>query len=526
MDAVTAAGSINADAFVSQHIGDMENAETYDAWLEAKRRYEGLFELEPQVVACDMHPEYLTSKWAHENARQPRAGQFDETRFEKSGQKGEGASLSGELCCEQQAGSTETHDGQRAGSAETRDEQRAARDEDCTERLASPSAGTSLVEVQHHHAHIVSAMAENNLSEAVCGIAFDGTGYGVDGCIWGGEVLLSNLADFERFANFAYVPMPGGAAAIKNPLRMAYGALWAFDLLEHPAATRLLDTLGAQAGLCEQMIEQGINTPMTSSVGRLFDAASAILGICTKPSYEGEGAILLEAAIHSACLGVANAGALVAAPNTDNGAIGAACPDADPSDPADGAAAFSLDNGAVGTDCAATPDSGSANAACPNDGSGVAPAANAAVASDADADAAERYAVAVTKNVATESSTARDTSVVLLDAAPTFRALLDDVQAGVPTPTIARRFHEAMIGAVVVSAELVRAVYGIDTVALSGGVFMNRYLLEGSLARLERAGFSVAVNRDLPPNDGCISVGQAVVAWAKSQYAEGEPAAQ
>ena len=214
----------DAEAFVSQHIGDLENAETYDAWLQAKDRYETLFEIEPDRIACDLHPEYLTSKWAHEQS-------------------------------------------------------------------------LPVTEVQHHHAHVVSVMAEHGLAGPVCGIAFDGTGYGMDGAIWGGEVLLTNLTAFERFANFAYVPMPGGAAAVKHPLRMAYGVLWAFDLLDHPGAAAALEALGEQAAVCDQMIDRGINTPMTSSVGRLFDAASALLGICAEPAYEGEPAILLEAAI-------------------------------------------------------------------------------------------------------------------------------------------------------------------------------------------------------------------------------------
>ena len=361
------------EAFVSQHIGDLENAETYDAWLAAKQRYETLFEIAPTRIACDLHPEYLTSKWAHE----------------------------------QQA-----------------------------------EHGLPVTEVQHHHAHVVSVMGEHGLEGPVCGIAFDGTGYGVDGNIWGGEVLLSNLVAFERFANFAYVPMPGGAAAVRHPLRMAYGVLWAFDLLDHPGAAEALEALGSWAQVAEQMVEQGNNTPLTSSVGRLFDAASALLGICTEPLYEGEPAILLEAAT----------------------------------------------------------------------GSAVLPAA--------EADAAERYAIAIVKNTATPKSTAQDTSVVLFDAASTFKALLDDRAAGVPVPVIARRFHDAFVQAVVDAAELVRSVYDIQTVTLSGGVFMNRYLLEHALPALESAGFTAAVNRDLPPNDGCISFGQAVVAWARNEANE------
>ncbi len=369
------------DGFVSQHIGDVENADTYDAWLATKDRFESLFEMEPTAVACDLHPEYLTSKWAHHQ-------------------------------------------------------------------------DLPVTEVQHHHAHIVSVMAEHGLADAACGIAFDGTGYGVDGAIWGGEVLLANRTDFERFANFAYVPMPGGAAAIKHPLRMAYGVLWAYDLLDHPAAVEALAPLGEEAEVCDRMIERGLNTPMTSSVGRLFDAASALLGICAEPSYEGEGAILLEAAMEAA---------------------GADAPGAAAAEEAAG------------------------------------------VAGENELAARERYAVTAQKNVATETSTAEDTSVLLLDAEPTFRSLLDDVAAGVPASVIARRFHDAMVSAIVMAAELVRALYGISTVVLSGGVFMNRYLVEHVLPALAEAGFTAAINRDLPPNDGCISFGQAAVASARSE---------
>ena len=131
-----------------------------------------------------------------------------------------------------------------------------------------------------------------------------------------------------------------------------------------------------------------------------------------------------------------------------------------------------------------------------------------------DQEGASAYRIEVVKNTATPESTAQDTSVLLLDPESAFRALLDDKAAGVPAPFIARRFHDAFVQAIADAAELCRALYGIGTVALSGGVFMNRYLVEHALQTLERAGFTVAVNRDLPPNDGCVSYGQAVVAWA------------
>ncbi|MBQ9002862.1 MAG: carbamoyltransferase HypF [Eggerthellaceae bacterium] len=354
------------EAFVSQHVGDMEDADVYDAWLESKARFEKLFDVRPDVLACDLHPEYLASKWARDEAAR---------------------------------------------------------------------TGLPLVEVQHHHAHIASVLAEHGLFGPCCGIAFDGTGYGADGAIWGGEVLIANQADYERFANFTYVPMPGGAAAVKHPLRMAYGVLWAYDLLEHPGAQPALEALGEQAALCEQMIERGLNTPYTSSAGRLFDAVSALLGVCTEPTYEGEPAILLDAA----CQG-AGAGA-----STEH---------------------------------------------------------------------SPRYQVTVTKNAATEDSTAHDTSVVLFDAEPVVRGVLDDLVAGVPAADIALAFHRAMVDVVVQAAELVRAMYDISLVALSGGCFMNRFLLEQSASELGERGFTVAVNGNLPPNDGCVSLGQAALARA------------
>lgn len=347
------------EAFVSQHIGDLENAPTYDAWLEAKSHYETLFEVQPARVVCDLHPEYLASKWA----------------------------------------------------------------------ATAHESGLPLCKVQHHHAHIAAVMAENGLDEAVIGVAFDGTGYGADGAIWGGEVMLCNRSDYERFANFSYLPLPGGAAAIKNPLRMAYAALWQYDLLDHPAATRVVESLGEAADVCDRMIERGINCPMTSSAGRMLDAVSALLGICEQPTYEGEAAILLEAT----------------AEQTD-----------------------------------------------------------------------KSYEIALVKNTATEQSTAHDTSVVLLDAEPLFKALLDDMQAGVPAKVMAAKVHNAMIAAIVQSCLVANAAYGISTVALAGGVFMNRLITEGAIAALENAGFTVALGKELPPNDGAISYGQATVAAARA----------
>lgn len=382
---VFAAGSEQKNTFVfargnkvfpSQHLGDMEDATTFDAWLDTVRLYERLMRFQPNVFVADSHPEYLTSKWARTQAKQ---------------------------------------------------------------------TGVPLLECQHHFAHVLSVMGENKLEGPVCGIAFDGTGYGLDGSIWGGEVLLANTQAFERFANFAYFPLPGGAAAIKQPDRCAFGALWAFDLLEHPGAQSVLNRLGDSAKFMEQMIESGINAPMTSSVGRLFDAASTLLDVCSEPSYQGEAAILLEALVHR------------------------------------GIAQGVLDEG----NC-------------------------------------DAYPLDVIKNTATENSTAQDTSVVLFDPAPTFKALLDDKQEGVDAALIAQRFHNTMVQAVLQAAQLVYNVYGVTTVTLSGGVFLNRYLTERAISRLIELGFTVAVNRDLPPSDASISYGQAMLALNSYEALEEE----
>ncbi len=211
-------------AFVSQHIGDMENAETLDSFEATEQLYERLFRISPELVAHDLHPEYLSTKWALE--------------------------------------------------------------------LDLPKVG-----VQHHHAHIVSVTAENNVSERVVGIAFDGTGYGEDGRIWGGEVLLADWASYERFAHLAYVPMPGGAGAIKRPARMALGTLSALGLLDHPGAAPLRSRLAEnEEATLLRMVERGVNCPLTSSMGRLFDTVAALIGVADDARYEGEAAILLEAA--------------------------------------------------------------------------------------------------------------------------------------------------------------------------------------------------------------------------------------
>ena len=223
-----------AQCLLSPHIGDIENAAALDAWHEARRRMEELFDLEPAAIACDRHPGYLSSQWARAEA--------------------------------------EEHD-------------------------------LPIIEIQHHHAHVASVVAEAaaageiDPAQPVIGIALDGTGAGDDGAIWGGEVLVATLTGFERAAHLATWPLPGGAAAVRDARRNAFGLLARTGLLDPPGARPLVDTLAAgDRQLMETMIARGINCPLTSSAGRFLDAVAAILGISSQATYEGEPAIELEAA--------------------------------------------------------------------------------------------------------------------------------------------------------------------------------------------------------------------------------------
>lgn len=212
------------EAFLSQHIGDLENAEAYKFFQETVDHLQEILEVRPSVVAYDLHPDYLASRWALAQSELKAVG------------------------------------------------------------------------VQHHHAHIASCMAENHLEGRVIGFALDGTGYGTDGRIWGGEVLLADYLGFERVAHLGYIPLPGGSAAIREPWRVAVSHLWAaygVDLLQLPVPflqripqSRILTVL--------RMMDRQVNSPLTSSCGRLFDAVAAILNVRHKVNYEAQAAIELE----------------------------------------------------------------------------------------------------------------------------------------------------------------------------------------------------------------------------------------
>jgi len=217
-------------AFLSQHIGDLENLETMEHFEATLELYQKLFRITPEVVAYDMHPEYLSTKYARS--------------------------------------------------------------------LGDKHKGLKLVPVQHHHAHIVSCMVENGVEDKVIGISFDGTGYGSDGRIWGGEFLIADYKGFERVGHLEYVPLPGGTVAIERPYRMAVSYL--LTLLGKDALTSdlafLKEVSSQELELIKKQLEKGINSPLTSSCGRLFDAVSALIGIRGKIDYEAQAAIEMEMA--------------------------------------------------------------------------------------------------------------------------------------------------------------------------------------------------------------------------------------
>jgi len=335
-------------AFLSHHVGDLENYETLRSFTEGIGHFRRLFDVEPQIVAHDLHPDYLSTKYALEQ---------------------DGCVLAG---------------------------------------------------VQHHHAHIASCLADNGEPGPVIGVAFDGTGYGTDGTIWGGEFLVADLASFERGGHLTPVPMPGGAAAIRQPWRMAAAYLDAAFAAGLPAG---LDVVSRNSGAWADVLalaRRGVNAPLTSSAGRLFDAVAALLGVRDCINYEGQAAVELEQ---------------LAAPSRH--------------DP---------------------------------------------------------YRAAITSG---QPFTVAGQDLV--------RAAAEDLLAGVPREIIGAKFHLGVAAMIGEACGLLRDRSGLGTVALSGGVFQNLLLLGTVVDLLEDMGFRVLTHSRVPPNDGGISLGQAVVAAARDR---------
>ncbi|OIJ65263.1 carbamoyltransferase HypF [Streptomyces mangrovisoli] len=284
-----------------------------------------------------------------------------------------------------------------------------------------------VVRVQHHHAHVASAMAENGYdgTRPVIGVAFDGTGYGDDGAVWGGEFLLADYDGFGRLGHLAYVPLPGGDAAVHRPYRMALAHLRAAGI-DWSAGLPCVDACPEEERpVLARQLERQLNCVPTSSMGRLFDAVSSLVGVCHRSGYEAQAAVELEAAA-------------LTAPAWDVGVY----------------------------EFALRPGTGPAADAVP----------------------------------------------LLADPAPVLAAIVAELRAQVPVPVIAARFHRAVVALVLRLCRAARARHGIDTVALTGGVFLNSVLSSGCSSALTADGFTVLRHHLVPPGDGGLALGQLVVA--------------
>jgi hydrogenase maturation protein HypF len=334
--------------FMSHHIGDLENYATLRSFESGILHFEQLFRASPTAIAHDLHPDYLSTRYAVKRAA---------------------------------------------------------------------VQGIRAIGVQHHHAHIASCMAEHSLGDGtrVIGVAFDGTGFGSDSAIWGGEILVADYVNFERLLHVRYFPLPGGDAAIKHPARVALGLLWSLGLGWSEELAPVRDMASRELDVLRQQLERNVNTPRTSSMGRLFDAAASLAGIRQRVSYEAQAAMEFEALV----------------------------------DPAEsGAYPFRL----------------------------------------------------------------RDTE---MDFAPGFEAMLEDIRHNTPVSTLSARFHNGIAAAVAEAADRVRQLTGLNTVALSGGVWQNITLLRRTLSLFNTQGFQVYIHREVPTNDGGLALGQAVIAAAR-----------
>lgn len=287
------------------------------------------------------------------------------------------------------------------------------------------AAHRPVVRVQHHHAHIAAAMAEHGLdgTRPVIGVAFDGTGHGDDGAVWGGEFLCADYDRFTRFGHLAYVPLPGGDAAVRRPYRMALAHLRAagIDWSDDLACTTACPP--DELHVLERQLERGLNCVPTSSMGRLFDAVSSLAGVCHRAGYEAQAAVELE-------------GAALHAPADDTTAY-----------------AFALH----------------------------------------------------------ASQESRD-GAVRADPAPVLAAIVGDLRVGVEPALVAARFHRGVTGLVHRMCARARERHGLDTVALTGGVFANTLLSSACAATLREDGFTVLRHHLVPPNDGGLALGQLMVA--------------
>jgi len=381
----TVALSVDRQVFISQHIGDLETAEALNAFERVITDFLRLYEATPVAIAHDMHPDYLSTRWAQER------------RLEIG--RREISNLQSPIC---------------------------------------------LIAVQHHHAHLASCLTENGVEGPALGVTWDGTGLGTDGTVWGGEFLLGDAADFTRVAHLRPFRLPGGDAAIKEPRRIALAILWELygdAALDREDLAPVKALRPAEQRVLVQMLERGLNAPVTTSAGRLFDAIAALLDLHQQVTFEGQAAMALEFA-------------------------------ADPT--AEDAYPFPIMS--TRDDRRKTKDS-----------------------------------LDQPVSILRPSSFVDGPSPFVLDWEPLVEGVLADLQRGVKPGIIAGRFHNALVEAMLAVSQAV----GEQRVALTGGCFQNRLLTERATQRLSEAGFEVLLHRQVPPNDGGISLGQVAVAAAR-----------
>jgi hydrogenase maturation protein HypF len=336
----------------SEHIGDLEDAEVYHHYVDSVEHLRQLFEVEPKVIACDLHPGYLSTQYA----------------------------------------------------------------------LSLPAE--RVIQIQHHWAHIASVLVEHNLDGPVIGIECDGTGYGTDGAIWGCECMIASLTDFERFGHLAYYRLAGADAASKEAIRPLLGLLnktygQDFDIKEFQWLLEPIEPDTSRQDIILEQIEKEVNTVETSSLGRVFDAVAAMVGLGSYNHFDAQLPMALEATIER--------------------------------------------------------------------------------------DVEESYGFELLSSAG---------EPIQLDLRKMIGQLIEDIRAKTDRGVISAKFHNCIADALLAMAHKARQKTGLDTVALSGGVFCNRYLTNRLVRLLKQSDFNVLFNREVPSNDGGISLGQAATAAA------------
>lgn len=346
-------------AFTSHHIGDLENYETLISFEEGIKSFEKLFKIQPELIAHDLHPNYLSTQYAidrssHENIK--------------------------------------------------------------------------IIGIQHHHAHIASCMSENHIPSNfyVIGLSFDGTGYGTDGSIWGGEIFLSDYKQFNRLFHLKYYRLPGGEMAIRNPARAAIAYLLQSNIDLDSRLSPLKSIPSDQLSVIRSQLTHQINSPYTSSMGRLFDVVASLAGLRHSINYEAQAAIELEAIID----------------HTEKSAY-----------------EFVI---------------------CQSD---------------------------------LNNSIIDQSSQMVIDPSPVLAEIVRDYLSGCPPSIISAKFHNGLVNMIIKLCCEIRKQYSISDVVLSGGVWQNQTLLTNTIINLRKHQFNPIIHNTLPPNDGGLSLGQAIIAY-------------